>query len=265
MDVSSQTAAAMAAGQEIPAAPTLGEILEDDLPQRPVPLGGWEGVVPMLGELPCALDRDYVRRLLEEEELRAFRDKTVQEVFSSWLERGQAVPRPERDPLYHKMSVLAAFGRWWEGDPAGAFYGLYHATYEPVYGPLQGGTTDVELLRARSMAVPLMVKRHIALKDLGRLLELDPDDRDVYLLCRAYLYTLDRGVLQSRGIQKAEEDLAELEGLGGLQRDDPRLDFTAFAPDFLAQPGIFAQPKGPEERGIFRLFRRGIFRRLFHQ
>ena len=217
---------------------TLGDILERGLPPQPVPPGGWSGVIPMLGDLPSALDPDYIRRLLEEEELSTFRDKTVQETFVAWLDRGRIVSRPERDALRQKMSILIAFGKWWEGDPSGAFYGLYSATYEPIYGPPRGGTTDVELLRARGMAVPLMVKRHIAIKDLTRLLELDRENRDVYLLCRAYIYTLDCGVLQPRGVRAAEADLDELAGLGGLDRDDPRLNFKTFGPVFLERSGV---------------------------
>lgn len=246
--------------------PTLREILEGGLPPRPTSAEDWEGVIPMLGKLPCALDPPYIRKLLEEEDFGPFADRTPGEVICACEEQRALIrPRsPERDPFCRRLAVLAGFAHAWLGDPAGAYYALYSATDNAVYAPNGGGPVDVETLRARGMAVPLMVKRHIAQKDLTRLLELDPENRAVYLLCRAWLYTLDRGVLQSRGIWRAEEDLEELARTGGVKRGDPRLNFSAFDPIFLAQPGIFAPPKRAEGNFWERLFGK-IRARLFEQ
>lgn len=229
--------------------PTLGEILDRDLPPLPVPPGGWEGVLPMLGSLPSALDREYLGRLLEEEDLAQFRDSTPEEVLFAFEERQAALrPRPpERDPLCRRLAVLAGFAHRWLGNPAAAFYALYHTTDNGVCAPGGGGVIDVETRRARGMAVPLLSKRHIAIRDLTRLLELDPDNRDVYLLCRGYLYTLDPKAAAAR------RDLEELAGLGGVARDDPRLNFAPFDPEFLARPGVLRRSGGKKKWKIWNL------------
>ena len=149
------------------------------------------------------------------------------------------IRQPERDPFCRRLTVLSGFCAWWLGDPAAAFYKLYNATDNSVCAPKGGGPVDVEVLRARSMAVPLIIKRHIAQKDLGRLMELDPENRDVYLLCRAWLCSI-----QPYGQErlKAQADLEELVRLGGVRRDDPRVDLRSFQEDFLS--GVLA----PEEK-----------------
>lgn len=239
-----------------PVLPTLEQILAQNLPPCPVPPGDWEGVVPMLGKLPSALDPAYIRRLLEEEGMGQFWDRTPTGVLLACEERRvQIRPRlPERDPFCRRLSVLAAFCARWLGDPAEAFWNLYNATDNAVCAPNGGGPVDVETLRARSMAVPLMVKRHIAQKDLGRLMELDPDNRDVYLLCRAWLCSI-RPYGQER--LKAQADLEELARLGGVRRDDPRLDLSGFGEAFLARPGVLAQGKDAPKGRRLGFFHRG--------
>ncbi len=225
--------------EPVPAPPTLGDILDRELPPCPVPPENWEGAVPMLGNLPSALDLAYIRRLLEEEGMARFREQTPTEVQMACEEQRVRIRQPERDPFCRRLTVLSGFCAWWLGDPAAAFYKLYNATDNSVCASKGGGPVDVEVLRARSMAVPLIIKRHIAQKDLGRLMELDPENRDVYLLCRAWLCSI-----QPYGQErlKAQADLEELVRLGGVRRDDPRVDLRSFQEDFLS--GVLA----PEEK-----------------
>lgn len=232
--------------------PTLREILEGGIPPLPVPPGGWEDVVPMCGSLPTALDPAYARKLLEEEALGRFWDRTPQEMLSAYGERKLAIlPRPpERDPLCRRMAVLAGFCARWLGSPGTAFWNLYNATDNAVCAPGGGGPVDVETLRARGMAVPLTSKRHIAQRDLGRLMEMDPENRDVYLLCRAWLCSIRP---YGKELRTAQTDLEELARLGGVRREDPRINFEAFRPEFLARPGVLAEEKRPKkETGWFR-------------
>ena len=55
---------------------------------------------------------------------------------------------------------------------------LDYATYEPVYGSYEK-PTDIYVLRARA-ALTDFSKRHRALRDLERLIELDPANRALY-------------------------------------------------------------------------------------
>ena len=119
------------------------------------------------------------------------------------------------------------------GNPTGAYYRIYHAIYQPVYGPDRGGSKDVAVLRARGMALPIRSKTNIAIKDLTRLMELDVDNRDVYLLCRAYFYGI------ACKFECARADLAELDQLGGIKRGDWRLCDSAFDSEFLSDPASF--------------------------
>lgn len=232
------------AERQRPVLPTLREILEQELPPQPVPADGWEGVAPLLGSLPSSLDPDYIRRLLEEAGMEPFWDCTPQEVLSAYEEmRAQIRPRaPEQDPFCRRLAVLAGFCARWMGNPVLAFWELYNATDNAILAPDNGGPVDVETLRARGMAVPLIMKRHIAWKDLTRLLELDPENRDIYLLCRSYFGLMDPG----KRAKLAQADLGELQWLGLPARDDPRLCWESFSRKFLRQ--VYGKP--PENRGL---------------
>lgn len=234
------------AGDE-PAMPTLGEILAQNIPPQPVPPEGWSGVFPLNGALPTALDRDYILRLLEEDGLRPFAGMTPLEVLNTQEEKRLSTYHPERDPVCQKLAVLAAFCELWMGDPTGAYYRIYHAIYQPVYGPDRGGSKDVAVLRARGMALPIRSKTHIAIKDLTRLMELDADNRDAYLLCRAYFYGIECK------FELARADLAELDQLGGIKRGDTRLCDSAFDPEFLSEPeSFFSRQQDRMRQGLER-------------
>jgi len=72
------------------------------------------------------------------------------------------------------LGAFCAFGMNW-----GSAWGfLDNATYEPVCFKYEK-PTDVFVLRARA-AITDFSKRHRALRDLERLLELDPENRALY-------------------------------------------------------------------------------------
>lgn len=159
-----------------PILPTLGEILEQNLP----PVSGEEGDHILLEKLPSALSPEYIRNLLEEEGVRdfAFAEKTPAAVIETVRLHRWSVSRPEADRLCQRLSVLAAFCAFWlEGDAA-AWGFLHYATYEPLYGSYEK-PSDVYVLRART-GLTDFTKRHRALKDLQRLIELDPANRGLY-------------------------------------------------------------------------------------
>lgn len=160
----------------VPVLPTLCEILERELP--PLPQDN-SPEFPLLDKLPTALSPAYIRKLLEENGVRAFGflDKTPREVMDTVNTYCWKLKFPRRDPLCQRLSVLAAFCSFWaaENDCWGF---LDAATYEPVYGSYEK-PTDIYVLRARA-AVTGFTKRHRALKDLRRLIELDPANHSLY-------------------------------------------------------------------------------------
>lgn len=106
------------------------------------------------------------------------------------------VNRPERDTLCQRLSVLAAFCAYWLNE--GSAWGFLDRA---IYGPLYGGAdkpTDIDVLRARA-ALTGFTKRHRAVKDPERLMELDP--------CRRGLYQeeIRRWGRQERGWQRQAE------------------------------------------------------------
>ena len=159
-----------------PAMPTLGEILKQGLP--PVFDEEARESRSLLEDLPSALSPEYIRKLLEEEGVRdfAFAEQTPEAVVEAVLLHRRTVSLPDPDRLCQRLAVLAAFCTFWlRGGEAGF---LYHATYEPLYGSYEK-PTDVYVLRARA-ALTEFSKRHRALKDLERLAELDPANRELY-------------------------------------------------------------------------------------
>jgi len=160
-----------------PVYPKLREILERELPpvSKEAPLEGQD----LLDKLPSALSPEYVRRLLEEDGVREFGllEKTPPEIIEAVRLHRQTVTRPECNSQCQRLAVLAAFCAFWlRGSIAWGF--LDYATYEPVYGSYEK-PTDVYVLRARA-ALTDFSKRHRALRDLERLIELDPANRALY-------------------------------------------------------------------------------------
>lgn len=161
-----------------PILPTLKEILEKDLP----PVSGEEaqGDHVLLEKLPSALSPEYIRKLLEEEGVRdfAFAEKTPEAVIETVRLHQWTVSLPEADRLCQRLSVLAAFCAFWLDGDAAAWGFLHYATYEPLYGSYEK-PSDIYVLRARAGLTDFS-KRHRALKDLERLIELDPANRELY-------------------------------------------------------------------------------------
>ena len=160
----------------IPVLPTLREILEQNLP--PV----FEEDVPeslLLGKLPTALSPEYIWSLLEEDGVREFDflEKTPEEIIEAVQLQRQTVNRPECNSQCQRLAVLAAFCTFWlKGAPAWRF--LHDATYEPVSVSYEK-PSDIYVLRARA-ALTDFTKRHRAIRDLERLIELDPANRTLY-------------------------------------------------------------------------------------
>lgn len=160
-----------------PPAPVLKDILEQNLPpvsEEPAP----EGDAP-LRALPSAFSHDYICRLLMEDGIREFEftDKTPREIMNTVNAHLRSTAQAERDPLCQRLAVLGAFCAFWqgEGNPWGF---LDQATYEPICLRHEK-PSDIYVLRARA-AVTDFVKRHRAIRDLKRLIELDPEHQEIY-------------------------------------------------------------------------------------
>lgn len=169
-------AAGVSAPLPMPDFPTLQEILDQNLP--PVFEDGTPDS-PLLDKLPSALSPEYVQNLLQEDGVRkfGFLEKQPPEIIEAVKLHRRTVSRPECDPQCQRLAVLAAFCMFWlKGATAWGF--LDYATYEPVYGSYEK-PTDVYVLRARA-ALTDFTKRHRAIKDLNRLIELDPANRTLY-------------------------------------------------------------------------------------
>lgn len=208
-----------------PPLPTLAEILSKNLPPFPMEnprITAWDAdTYYHTGTLPTVLDREYIRRLLAEQEgLQYLADKTPQEIIEVRQTAQAAIKYPSRQHIHPQLAILSAFCKYWLGDAVGTFWDLYEAVYNDP--------DNIYLLRGRSLAVALFTKRHIAIKDLTRLMELDPENRDVYLLCRAFFYSLDE-----RKTSLAAADMTELKRLGIPGQDNPRLFWSGFPKRFL--------------------------------
>ena len=161
----------------MPVLPTLREILEQSLPpifEDDAP-GLW-----LLDNLPSALSPEYIWRLLEETGVREFDfpEKTPEEIIDAVQLYRQTVNRPECDHRCQRLAVLAAFCTFWlKGALAWGF--LDCATYEPV-SVSHEKPSDVCVLRARA-ALTDFTKRHRAIRDLNRLIELDPANGALYM------------------------------------------------------------------------------------
>lgn len=130
--------------------PSLREILEQNISSF-TGEGGVEEYA-LIDKLPSAFSHDYIRDLLEEEGVQAF-------------------------GFEDKTPVLAAFCSFWLL-PGSGWNFLDRATYEPVCLNYEK-PTDIYLLRAR-VAITEFSKRHRAFRDIKRLLELDPENSELY-------------------------------------------------------------------------------------
>ena len=212
--------------ETVPPQPALREILDKRLPPRPMDnpdLPAWNAkTFYHTANLPSALDPGYIRRLLREAEpeFQVLQGKTPDEIIGAYMAAEAAIQHPT---LYHvnsKLANLSAFCHCWLGNADGAFWCLYQALYNDP--------DNLFLRRARGLQVALFSKRHIAIQDLTALMKLDPDNRDVYLLCRAFFYHLDAAKQRP-----CLDDLEELGGIGVPSRRDARVNYDGFTPGFL--------------------------------
>ena len=157
--------------------PALREILENNLPAN-------EGecaaeTYPLIDMLPSAFSSVYLWNLLEENKIKEFQfaDKNPREIIDIIIKYCASVQQSERDFVCQRLQVLAAFCSYWLYKGSGWSF-LSRATYEPVCINYEK-PTDVYLLRARA-AVTDFTKRHRAIKDLKRLIELDPANIELY-------------------------------------------------------------------------------------
>uniref|UniRef100_UPI004056C77F hypothetical protein n=1 Tax=Acetatifactor sp. TaxID=1872090 RepID=UPI004056C77F len=157
--------------------PTLQEILEQNLP--PFVEKQEQEEYTLIEKLPSAFSPDYIRHLLKEDGVQtfAFGDKTPTAIIEIIHAYCMSVKQAQQDPLCQRLSVLAAFCSFWLL-PGKGWQFLEHATYEPIVLSHKK-PTDIYLLRARA-AITDFSKRHRALKDLNRLLELDSANAELY-------------------------------------------------------------------------------------
>lgn len=216
--------------QEVKVLPSLEEILAGGPAEFPMEEGVWT-----LARLPNVLDSAYIRTIVTEETgefLRLLGSKTPH-LARQELDKRKYSLTTNSDPV---ISILCAYCLWYTGNRAGAYYELYNAMPPalPFMRQSNNGLSDSEvilLLRARSLMVPVGVKRHISCQDLARLRELDPQNEDVYLLALAFFHFFDTHYHGSP--EKARADLGQLCRIGFPKRDDGRIRWEGFPDDFL--------------------------------
>lgn len=200
--------------------PALAEILSQELPPFPMEnpkIPAWDAdTYYHTGNLPTVLNRDYVRRLTEQEDLQYLAGKTPYEIIEIF-QAAQIAMKDKTDP---RLAIVSAFCKYWLGQAVGTFWDLYAA--------VNNDPDNIYLRRGRGLMVALFAKRHIAIQDMTRLMELDPENRDIYLLCRAFFYYLDK-----RKADLSATDLAELKQLGIPGKEDARVFWAGFPPNFL--------------------------------
>lgn len=216
--------------QEVKVLPSLEEILAGGPAEFPMEEGVWT-----LARLPSVLDSAYIRTIVTEETgefLRLLGSKTPH-LARQELDKRKYSLTTNSDPA---ISILCAYCLWYTGNRAGAYYELYNAMPPalPFMRQSNNGLSDSEvilLLRARSLMVPVGVKRHISCQDLARLRELDPQNEDVYLLALAFFHFFDTHYYGTP--EKARADLKQLRRIGFPKRDDGRIRWEGFPDDFL--------------------------------
>ena len=157
--------------------PTLLEIIEQNIPS----LAGEQALneFTLIDKLPSAFSNEYIRHLLREEGVSTFgfEHKTPQDIINTISVYCSSVRRAESDILCQRLNVLTAYCSFWMYPGNGWNY-LDYATYEPVCVNYKK-PTDVYILRARA-AITDFSKRHRAIRDLKRLLELDKENFELY-------------------------------------------------------------------------------------
>lgn len=159
-----------------PPLPVLREILEQNLP--PLSRDGLE-TQTLLSELPNAFSPEYIGQLLKEDSIQRFEfeSQTPEEIIDIVYMYRRSIKQPERDPLCQRLAVLAGFCAYWLSKD-GVWGFLDYATYEPVSVSYEK-PADIYILRARALLTDF-VKRHRAIRDLDRLIELDSSNRLLY-------------------------------------------------------------------------------------
>lgn len=216
--------------QTIKVLPSLEEILSQCPSAFPMEEGVWT-----LANLPNVLDEAYIRSIVTEETGEILRLLGSDNPFRARqeLEKRKYLSPSNSDPV---ICMLIAYCCWRGGLRSGAYYELY-AAMPPALPFMRQSTNglsepdEILLRRARSLMVPVSVKRHISCRDLERLRELDPENEDVYLLALAFMHFLDTRHLGTP--EKAYADLGELRRVGFPGRNDGRIRWDGFPKDFL--------------------------------
>lgn len=216
--------------KEPPKLPTLGEILVQKLP--PCPPKNSE-IYYTVGNLPTALEYEHIAQLLQNPAYPFFADLPAKQIPSvANCVRNEIDKNPRhRDPVLY---TLLAFCDQWLGNLTDRYWNLYRA--------VEGAPDDILLLRARGLVATIHTKRHMGVKDMTKLLELDPSNSQVYFLCRSFFCFIN---------DKQDMACADMQEVlrGGLQIEtDKRIcknGFTAEFWQFAAQmkQGIAPPPK----------------------
>ncbi|MDE7225207.1 MAG: hypothetical protein K2O34_15680 [Acetatifactor sp.] len=217
-------------GQTVTVLPSLDEILAKCPTDFSLEEGGWT-----LANLPSVLDEAYIRSIITEETGETLRLLGSGDPFRARKEllKRKYLSPSKSDPV---ICILLAYCCWWEGFRRGAYYELYEAMPPalPFMRQSTNGLSDPDvilLLRARSLMVPVGIKRHISCRDLERLRELDPENEDIYLLALAFMHFQD--IRYNSTPEKAYADLDQLRRIGFPGKDDERIRWDGFPKDFL--------------------------------
>lgn len=209
-------------GEEI-TIPCLNEILSQKLPPRQPAFSPAEANIPYkIGNLPNALDYDYISGLLQNGTYEYLAELGSMEITMAVImlqkkvaEKAVNGKKAYQDPALH---TLLAFCYHWLGDSYMRYWSLYSA--------LDLAPRDVMLLRARGLVAAIHSKPHIGIQDMTTLLELDPENRDLYLLCRAFF------CFMNPKWDMACNDVKELIRIGFPAEDDPRICRDGFTKEF---------------------------------
>lgn len=201
----------------------LNEILSQKLPPRQPAFSPAEANIPYkVGNLPNALDHDYISGLLQNGTYEWLAELGSMEITTAVSMLQKKVTEKEvngkkayQDPALH---TLLAFCYHWLGDSCMRYWSLYSA--------LDLAPKDIMLLRARGLVAAIHSKPHIGIKDMTTLLELDPENRDLYLLCRAFF------CFENPKWDMACNDVKELIRIGFPDKNDYRVCRDGFTKEF---------------------------------
>ena len=204
--------------------PTLEEVLLHKLPAHELPSQGFQhpayhyhSSAYHIGNLPNALDYEYVYGLLQNgthECLKTLGSMEIGEAMQTL--RNITIDKADyKDPALY--TILAFCNHW---------YGYAEARYWSLYSALDLAPNDIMLLRARGLIAAVPTKRHVGIKDMTTLLSLDPENRDLYLLCRAFYCH------ENPKWDMACADVRELLEIGIPNQNDPRVVWAGFTKEF---------------------------------